>query len=160
LTLTRSEQMARIGPADTAPEVMLRRALKATGIRCRSNVKTQAVRADLVVGAKPLRVAVFIDGCFWHGCPEHYVPPRSRIEFWAGKLDWARDEVVRSLGPRRLRRVPDWRVQRIEWLDEERVHERRWMVELREALSQRFVERARRTRKARAPASTGPHRVR
>jgi DNA mismatch endonuclease (patch repair protein) len=31
-------------------------------------------------------VAVFIDGCFWHGCPEHYTRPGSREEFWAGKL--------------------------------------------------------------------------
>jgi DNA mismatch endonuclease (patch repair protein) len=32
------------------------------------------------------RVAVFIDGCFWHGCPEHYVPPKTRAEFWQAKI--------------------------------------------------------------------------
>jgi DNA mismatch endonuclease, patch repair protein len=84
--LSRSEQMARIRGKDTRPELLLRGALRALGLRYRLNVKTAAARVDLVMVAAPIRVAIFIDGCFWHGCPDHYVPPRSRIQFWSTKL--------------------------------------------------------------------------
>ena len=41
-------------------------------------------RVDIVFG--PARVAVLVDGCFWHGCPEHGVAPKSNAEFWKAKL--------------------------------------------------------------------------
>lgn len=44
-----------------------------------------AGRPDLVFVSQ--KIAIFIDGCFWHGCPEHYVRPRSRTEFWSAKLE-------------------------------------------------------------------------
>jgi DNA mismatch endonuclease (patch repair protein) len=56
----------------TGPEMALRRALHARGLRYRLHlapVPTLRRRADIVFG--PARVAVFVDGCFWHGCPEH-----------------------------------------------------------------------------------------
>ncbi len=56
----------------TAPEMALRRALHALGLRYRAHaapVPNLRRKADLVFG--PSRVAVFVDGCFWHGCPEH-----------------------------------------------------------------------------------------
>lgn len=82
--MSRSEQMARIRGQDTAPEKRLRSMLWARGLRYRLHAKTPAGRPDIVfVGA---RTAIFIDGCFWHGCPIHYVRPRSRDEFWAQKL--------------------------------------------------------------------------
>ncbi|MCK6529693.1 very short patch repair endonuclease [Myxococcota bacterium] len=76
--------MARIKRTDTAPEVMVRRALWSRGLRYRLYARTPAGRPDLVFPAS--RVAVFIDGCFWHGCPTHYARPRSREEFWSTKL--------------------------------------------------------------------------
>jgi DNA mismatch endonuclease, patch repair protein len=82
--LTRSEQMARIRGRDTSPEVLLRKALWARGIRYRINFKTVGGRADIAIPAK--RIVIFIDGCFWHGCPDHYVLPRSNRGFWAQKL--------------------------------------------------------------------------
>lgn len=44
------------------------------------------------------RVAVFVDGCFWHGCPEHYTSPKTNTEFWAEKIatNRARDERVQA----------------------------------------------------------------
>lgn len=59
---------------DTAPEMAVRRLLHAAGLRYRVDAPVPLPglsrrRADLVFG--PARVAVFIDGCFWHGCPEH-----------------------------------------------------------------------------------------
>lgn len=82
--LSRSEQMARIRGTNTSPEVTLRRALWARGLRYRLHERTPAGRPDVVFSAS--RVAVFIDGCFWHGCPLHYARPRSREEFWSAKL--------------------------------------------------------------------------
>jgi len=78
--------MSRIKGRDTSPELRLRKALWRAGLRFRLSRKTSLrIRPDLVLGANP-RIAVFIDGCFWHGCPEHYVPPRSAIDFWSRKL--------------------------------------------------------------------------
>jgi DNA mismatch endonuclease, patch repair protein len=100
--LTRSEQMARIRGADTSPELQLRSLLWRNGLRYRLHVKDLPGRPDLVVGSR--RVAVFVDGCFWHGCPEHYVRPRSRASFWGRKLrgnverDCRQDAQLVSLG--------------------------------------------------------------
>lgn len=80
----RSEVMSRIRSSDTEPELRLRRRLWSEGFRYRLNRTTPGGRPDLVfVGPK---VAVFVDGCFWHGCPEHYVRPRSSTSFWSRKL--------------------------------------------------------------------------
>jgi DNA mismatch endonuclease, patch repair protein len=91
VTLTRSEQMARIRSRDTKPELALARALRASGIRLTMYASALHGRADFV--SRRERVAVFVDGCQWHGCPEHYVKPRSNGEFWARKLEqnFARD---------------------------------------------------------------------
>jgi DNA mismatch endonuclease (patch repair protein) len=76
--------MARIRGKHTRPEVLLRKALWAAGLRYRLYSRTPVGRPDIVL--KGRRVAVFVDGCFWHGCPRHYVRPRSRTAFWAAKL--------------------------------------------------------------------------
>jgi DNA mismatch endonuclease (patch repair protein) len=69
--------------------------------------KTPAGRADLAfVGRK---LAVFVDGCFWHGCPEHYVPPRSSSGFWSRKL---RNNVKRDQRQTHLLRDAGWLVLR------------------------------------------------
>ncbi len=82
--LSRSENMARIKGTDTLPEVTLRKLLWAAGIRYRTNFRTPGGKADIALPSK--RFAVFVDGCFWHGCPEHYVKPRSRSSYWDAKL--------------------------------------------------------------------------
>lgn len=82
--MTRSENMARIKRSRTRPEELLRKALRSLGLRYRVDAKTPGGRADLVFRSK--RFAIFIDGCFWHGCPDHYVRPRSSAPFWAEKL--------------------------------------------------------------------------
>jgi len=84
MTLSRSEQMSRIRGKDTSPERLLRSALWKAGLRFRLQARTPHGRPDVVF--PKARVAIFIDGCFWHGCPEHYVRPRTRSEFWSTKL--------------------------------------------------------------------------
>ena len=72
---------------DTGPELRLRRELHALGVRYRVNVKLEEdlrTRADLAL--KGVRLAVFVDGCFWHGCSEHGGAPKTNSEYWSGKI--------------------------------------------------------------------------
>ncbi|GAA1941697.1 very short patch repair endonuclease [Microbacterium aoyamense] len=71
---------------DTSPELAIRRRLHASGLRYRVSVRPVATlrrTADIVFTRT--KVAVFIDGCFWHGCPEHYQAPVRNAEFWLAK---------------------------------------------------------------------------
>jgi DNA mismatch endonuclease, patch repair protein len=82
--LTRSEQMSRIRSSDTRPEMALRSALWHRGLRYRLGQRIGSARPDLIMVRE--RVAIFIDGCFWHGCPVHYLRPRTREDYWSLKL--------------------------------------------------------------------------
>ncbi len=64
--------------------MILRKTLWAKGIRYRINYRVPGCRPDIVFPGN--KIAVFVDGCFWHGCPDHYVRPRSRTDFWDKKL--------------------------------------------------------------------------
>jgi DNA mismatch endonuclease (patch repair protein) len=73
---------------DTRPEVALRSALHRRGLRFRKNTRPAATircRADVVFATA--RVAVFVDGCFWHRCPQHGTSPRTNSAYWQAKLD-------------------------------------------------------------------------
>ncbi|MFC7240856.1 very short patch repair endonuclease [Catellatospora aurea] len=72
---------------DTAPEKALRSLLHAAGLRYRVAAKPLAgMRRTADVVFRPTRIAVFIDGCFWHGCPEHFVPPKTNPDYWREKI--------------------------------------------------------------------------
>lgn len=83
---------------DTKPEVQLRSLLHARGLRFRVNRRIQAsglqVRPDIVFNR--YRVAVFVDGCFWHSCREHGISPQVNKTYWLPKLKRVakRDRVV------------------------------------------------------------------
>jgi DNA mismatch endonuclease (patch repair protein) len=72
---------------DTAPELVVRRLVHAMGLRYRVHTRPlPGLRrtADLVFTRQ--RVAVFIDGCFWHGCPEHHRQPGANAAYWSEKV--------------------------------------------------------------------------
>ncbi len=101
---------------DTRPEVALRSAVHRLGLRYRVAVRpTPKIRrtADLVFSRA--RVAVFLDGCYWHGCPEHGHVPRTNSPYWSVKLasNRARDEDLN-----RALRDAGWEVVRV-WEHEE-----------------------------------------
>lgn len=73
---------------DTAPEIALRRELHRRGLRYRVDVPLlgrRRGRADILFSRA--RVAVMVDGCFWHRCPDHGLDPRSNSDWWQQKLD-------------------------------------------------------------------------
>ncbi|MEZ5257880.1 MAG: very short patch repair endonuclease [Ilumatobacteraceae bacterium] len=81
------ERFRRQRQRDTEPELALRRELHRRGLRYRVDrrpIPGLRSRADLVFG--PARVAVFVDGCFWHGCPEHATEPKHNASWWREKL--------------------------------------------------------------------------
>jgi DNA mismatch endonuclease (patch repair protein) len=72
---------------DTGPELLVRRALHARGLRFRVDLRpepTLRTRADIVFTRR--RIAVYIDGCFWHGCPVHGTSPKANADYWTPKL--------------------------------------------------------------------------
>ena len=83
-----SERMSRAPRRDTGPELLIRREAHRRGLRYRVDKSIPGIprrRADMTfAGAK---VAVFVDGCFWHSCPEHTSIPRANREWWVAKLE-------------------------------------------------------------------------
>jgi DNA mismatch endonuclease (patch repair protein) len=72
---------------DTAPELAVRRALHAKGLRFRVVMRPLPdLRRTADIVFPRAMVAVFIDGCFWHACPAHYRAPRSNAEYWSLKI--------------------------------------------------------------------------
>lgn len=79
--------MSTLARRDTAPELALRRELHRRGLRYRLQVKVPGNnRRTIDVAFTRARVAVFVDGCFWHGCPEHGTSPRANSEWWRWKI--------------------------------------------------------------------------
>jgi DNA mismatch endonuclease, patch repair protein len=103
----RSENMRRIGRRNTVPEIAVRRALHALGLRFRLHRKDLPGNPDIVLPRH--RLAIFVHGCFWHrhpGCP-NCTTPKTRPDFWAAKFsaNTARDaRAVQAL------RNQGWRV--------------------------------------------------
>lgn len=74
--------------ADTRPETTLRSALHRKGLRFLKNARPErdiACRVDVVFRGQ--RLAVFVDGCFWHGCPKHGTRPTTNASYWIPKIE-------------------------------------------------------------------------
>jgi DNA mismatch endonuclease (patch repair protein) len=114
----RDEAATKVGKGnrrtETKPEILLRSALHARGLRFRKDYPIRVpgrrpIRADVVF--TKAKVAVFVDGCFWHGCPEHQTIPKSNPDYWIPKLkrNSARDrELDEALGASGWRVVHAW----------------------------------------------------
>ncbi|MFF3301338.1 very short patch repair endonuclease [Streptomyces sp. NPDC002908] len=83
-----SARMSRQARRDTAPEVAVRQLLHAGGYRFRVNARVPGMpRRTIDIAFTRAKVAVMIDGCFWHGCPTHATQPKSNAQWWREKLD-------------------------------------------------------------------------
>jgi DNA mismatch endonuclease, patch repair protein len=96
----RSKIMSSIHSKNTKPELCLRKSLWAKGLRYR--VQYGKEKIDIAFPSK--KIAVFVDGCFWHGCPIHSHLPKSNEEYWIPKLkknierDKAKNERLEAQG--------------------------------------------------------------
>jgi DNA mismatch endonuclease (patch repair protein) len=80
----RSYCMSRISSKNTKPELTFRKLLSSTGIKGYRNHSPVLGHPDVYLAGR--RIAVFIDGCFWHRCPKCFVRPKTRISFWTPKI--------------------------------------------------------------------------
>ena len=106
-----SRRMARVRQKNTRAELNLRRILHARGLRYRLHVPLLTKPRRVVDIVFPsVRIAVFVDGCFWHGCPEHASWPKNNAVFWREKIETNRfrdadtDQRLNDLG---------WKIVRI-----------------------------------------------
>ncbi len=83
---------------DTGPELAVRRLVHAAGLRYRVDYAPlpthRRLKADLVFTRR--RIAVFVDGCFWHGCPQHYVASKTNPDYWEPKIAANAERDIRS----------------------------------------------------------------
>ncbi|WAF91663.1 very short patch repair endonuclease [Aeromonas hydrophila] len=93
--------MSQIRGGNTTPEVLLRKALWRKGLRYRLRSSLPG-RPDITFPKE--KIAIFVDGCFWHKCPEHFQMPKTRTYFWAQKIeknikrDMAVNEELENMG--------------------------------------------------------------
>ena len=104
-------RMKAAKPRDTAPEKALRLKLHKNGLRYRIDVrpiKSLNRRADIVF--RSAKVAVFVDGCFWHGCPKHGTHAKANAEFWENKIKRNQE---RDAETNQLLKKAGWKVIRV-----------------------------------------------
>jgi DNA mismatch endonuclease (patch repair protein) len=100
-----SARMQRQRRRDTSIEVALRSRLHGAGLRYRIHQRPlPGLRREADIVFRRAKVAVFVDGCFWHGCPLHSTQPKRNNDFWVAKIegnsarDRATDEALREAG--------------------------------------------------------------
>lgn len=82
-----STRMSRQKTRGTTPEIALRKALYGLGLRYRVQWRVPGLpRRTIDIAFPGRRVAVFVDGCFWHGCPEHSIVPQRNTQEWTDKI--------------------------------------------------------------------------
>lgn len=95
---------------DTQIEVALRSRLHARGLRYRIHAQPlPTLRREADILFPRVKVAVFVDGCFWHGCPEHGTTPKANSDWWRSKIERNRN---RDLDTERRLRDAGWKVVR------------------------------------------------
>lgn len=105
------ETMRSIGSADTSPELLLRRALHASGVRYRKEIRpVPGIRCKADVVFTGQKVCVFVDGCFWHGCPLHFRVPKANTSWWKEKIA---DNVERDLRQTKALEERGWTIVRL-----------------------------------------------
>lgn len=84
---TALKRMRRTRRRDTTPELALRAILHRRGLRYRVDYRFPQLRRSADLAFVRARVAIFVDGCFWHGCPVHGTWPKANAEWWRTKIE-------------------------------------------------------------------------
>jgi DNA mismatch endonuclease (patch repair protein) len=133
---------------DTRPELALRSAVHRLGLRYRVSARPiPTLRRTVDILFRPAHVAVFLDGCFWHGCPAHHSVAKANAEYWSEKV---RRNVERDRETDALLTDAGWLVIRV-WEHEDPV--RAAETVMRAVIARRPAQQRRRTRMARSSAS-------
>ncbi len=131
-------RMQAAKPKDTAPEKAIRSAIHRRGLRYRVDAKPLKElnrRADIIF--RSIKVAVFIDGCFWHGCPIHGTQAKANAEFWRVKIRQNRE---RDADTNKRLEDAGWKVIRV------------WEHEDSEDASEKIYSIVRKCQSAQAPS--------
>lgn len=115
-----SERMRRVETRGTGPELRARRAARRVGVRFTTKTDGLPGSPDLLLPG--VRVAVFVNGCFWHGCPRCFRPPRRNRAWWIAKIERNRRRDRRASD--RLRRLGYSVVTLMEHDDDRRMESR------------------------------------
>ena len=102
----RSYNMSRIRGRNTKPEIMLRSMLFSKGLR---GYRLSGFSGNPDIAYPKYKVAIFVDGCFWHKCPKHYQEPATRRQFWIKKIE---GNVKRDLRVNEILKKDKWIVLR------------------------------------------------
>lgn len=106
-----SNRMRASKSRDTTPEKSLRKELHKRGLRYRIDARPIMElnrRADIVF--RSAKVAIFVDGCFWHGCPKHGTQAKANAKFWKAKI---RRNQERDAETNQLLKKTGWKVIRV-----------------------------------------------
>jgi DNA mismatch endonuclease (patch repair protein) len=96
---------------DTKPELALRSAIHALGLRYRVGLRpVPQIRRTADIVFTRAKVAVFLDGCFWHGCPDHHRPAKKNSKFWDSKI---KDNIARDGNTDERLNEAGWRIVRV-----------------------------------------------
>lgn len=101
----RSYNMSQIKASKTKPELKLKKTLQVLGFAYQPKMYG---RPDF--SNKKEKIIIFIDGCFWHRCPKHFIKPKSNIQFWTNKI---KQNVQRDKKVTQKLRSEGWKVIRI-----------------------------------------------
>lgn len=106
----RSKIMSRIRGKNTRPELILRRELHRRGYRYSLRYRFKEIKCtpDIVMVSR--KICIFVDGCFWHGCPKCYKEPKSNKRYWIHKIKRNKD---RDKEQTKYLRKHGWKVVRI-----------------------------------------------
>jgi DNA mismatch endonuclease (patch repair protein) len=99
--------MAKIKSKNTKPEVLFRRLLYSRGVRYRINYHLDG-KPDIVIVSK--KIAIFVDGCFWHKCPKCFRSPNSNKPYWSEKI---KRNIARDKRINKILKSKGWKVIRI-----------------------------------------------
>ena len=80
----RSYVMSRIRGRDSGPERKVRELLSRMGYSFSEYDRVKGIRIDIAIPR--LKIAIMVDGCFWHGCPKCYREPKSNVDYWVTKI--------------------------------------------------------------------------
>ena len=132
--IKRREIMQSVRSKDSKIEIAFRKVLWQAGYRYRKNVNDYFGKPDIVL--KKYRTVIFIDSCFWHGCPKHLRVPKSNVDYWSNKIkkNKQRDEAIN-----REYKNSGWQVVRI-WEHDIKTSLEETMRKLAQILDSRHAE--------------------